>query len=318
LIGRGRDLSRRRDRIAITVRATLLERLDLYLLNSLNWKSRARIQSLIRRGKVQVNGELTKPARRVKAGDVVTLDVSPGVAAPADYDHMELDILYEDPWLLAINKPSGLLVHPVGPHVYDTLINYLHHRYHGEEGPGGEPVVPRLCHRIDRDTTGALIVAKESCVHREVQGQFERRLVAKEYVALASGDYPDEVSTLNAPLGEGRSLATCLEHEVLKESRTGVRVLERFRGYALLACTPFTGRQNQIRLHLAAAGHPIVGDVRYGGAAPPPGFPERYLLHSRWIRFRHPRLKCAVEIAVDPPADFRELIATLRTSAPSG
>jgi 23S rRNA pseudouridine1911/1915/1917 synthase len=311
VIGRGRDLSERREKLVVPVRATECQRLDVYLGNHLNWSSRTRLQSLIRDGRVLVNGEPAKPARKVRAGDMVTLELSGGAGIPADYGDLPLEVLYEDPWLVAVSKPPGLLVHPVGRHVYDTLINYLHHRYRGHAGEDGRPVVPRLCHRIDRDTTGVLVAAKEAWTHREVQAAFERRRVAKEYVALAVGRYPEERSTLDAPIGEGRSLETCLEHAALKASETSVRVLARFEEHTLLACVPHTGRQNQIRVHLAAAGHPIAGDDRYGGGRPPGGFPPRYLLHSRLLRFHHPRLKCAVEVTAPLPADFQALLDRL-------
>jgi 23S rRNA pseudouridine1911/1915/1917 synthase len=311
VIGRGRDLSERREKLVVPVRAVEHQRLDVYLWTNLGWKSRTRLQSLIREGRILVNGDRAKPARKVRAGDVVTLELSAGAGVPRDYDALPLHVLHEDPWLLAVDKPPGLLVHPVGRHVYDTLINYLHHRYRGQSGPDGEPIVPRLCHRIDKETTGVLVVAKDAWTHREVQAAFERRRVVKEYIALAAGTYPDDRSTLAVPIGEGRSLATCLEHDTLKESETGVRVLARFEGHTLVACVPRTGRQNQIRVHLAAAGHPIAGDERYGGGRPPPGFPDRYLLHSRFLGFYHPRLKCAVEISAPLPADFEALLARL-------
>lgn len=332
MIGRGRNLAERREKIEVPVRSIEPQRLDLYLGAQLNWKSRTRLKALIREGKVRVNDEPAKPSRRVRAGDVVTLELSPGVGSPRDYDELELTVLYEDPWILALSKPPGLLVHPVGRHVYDTLINHLHHRYRSARGEDGEPVVPRLCHRLDKETTGVVVVAKDPWVHREVMGQFEQRLVSKEYVALVRGAHREDSALLSVPIGEGRCLRTCLEHDVLKDSRTGVRVIARFAappapdsrhdpadpaappgdgGLTLVACVPHTGRQNQIRVHLAASGHPLIGDTRYGGGSPPEEFPRRYLLHSRAIRFYHPRIKSQVEIAADLPADFRELIERL-------
>jgi 23S rRNA pseudouridine1911/1915/1917 synthase len=316
VIGRGRNLADRREKIEVPVRATEPQRLDLYLGAQLNWKSRTRLKALIRSGKVKVNDEPAKPARRVRAGDVVTLELSAGAGSPEDYDDLELEVLYEDPWVLAISKPPGLLVHPVGRHVYDTLMNHLHHRYRSERDEDGSPVVPRLCHRLDRDTTGVLVIAKDQHVHREVMGQFERRLVSKEYVALVRGEHRADSAEVSLPIGEGRCLRTCLEHDVLKDSRTGIAVLSRLVSpdegpFTLVACVPHTGRQNQIRVHLAASGHPLAGDSRYGGGDPPRGFPQRYLLHSRAIRFYHPRLKSDVELAAELPPDFRELIERL-------
>lgn len=311
MIGRGRDLSVRRDRLVITARNLTAERLDHHLLGALKWKSRRRIQDLIHAGKIVVNGQLAKPARKVRSGDEIVVHLSDGTGLPQSYEALQLPVLYEDPWLLAVNKPPGLLVHPVGRHVYDTLINYLHHRFRDERDARGEVVRPRLCHRLDKDTTGLVLVGKEAYVHREVQRQFERRLVEKEYIALVRGEYPADAGSVEVPIGEGRCLRSCLEHEILKPSRTGVNVLSRLRGFTLLSCVPHTGRQNQIRVHLAATGFPIVGDERYGGGKPPAGFPDRYLLHSRALRVDHPRLKTWLELRAELPEDFRALLSSL-------
>ena len=313
MIGRGRDLSRERDVLTLVVRSNEAVRLDQYLMQSLAWRSRSRLQKLIRDGTITVNGELSKPSRRVRLADVVALRLSSGVGVPTDYDDRQLDVVYEDRWLVAINKPPGMLVHPVGRHVYDTLINYMHHRYHAP-GEDGSEVIPRLCHRIDRDTTGLVVIAKDTYVHREVMFQFENRLVSKEYLTLVEGCYPRREHRIEIPIGEGRSLATSLEHEVLKSSLTSVRVERYLDGYTLLRCVPHTGRQNQIRIHLAAAGYPVVGDERFGDHVPPDGFPQRHLLHAEKPRFYHPRLKCRLELRASLPEDFR--VATSPLAAP--
>jgi len=311
MIGRGRDLSEQRERITLHVKGSGDDRLDRYLGSSLAWKSRTRIQELIRTGRIRVNGERTKPSRKVRRGDEVTLELSLGVLPRESSSQLLPDMVYEDPWVMVVNKPPGLLVHPVGRHVYDTLINQLHWKCRKETREDGEPVRPCLCHRIDKDTTGIVVVAKDPYCHREIQQQFENRLVSKEYIALVEGCYPLEDDSLTAPMGEGRCLRTCLEHEVLKASSTGLSVLRRWKDYTLLSCVPHTGRQNQIRVHLAAAGFPIAGDERYGSGPSPQGFPTRYLLHSKAIRFYHPRLKSWVELEAPLPADFRELLGHL-------
>jgi 23S rRNA pseudouridine1911/1915/1917 synthase len=312
MIGRGRDLSELRQNLEVHVRSTESQRLDQYLITSLSWKSRTRIQGLIQEGRIRVNGEVTKPSRKVRLGDAITIWLSNGTGAPHDYQKLDLEVLYEDPWLVAVNKPHGLLVHPVGRHVYDTLINYMHHRYRDVLGEDGAPVRPRLCHRLDRDTTGVIVFGKETHTHREVQSQFENRIVSKEYLALVAGVYPRDLETVETPIGPGRSLETCLEHDVLKDSRTSLRVVQRLEACTLLACRPHTGRQNQIRVHLASNGFPLVGDQRYGKGPPPTDFPQRYLLHSRAIRFYHPRLKSWAELAAPLPDDFRNLLERLR------
>ncbi|MEM7236018.1 MAG: RluA family pseudouridine synthase, partial [Planctomycetota bacterium] len=209
-------------------------------------------------------------------------------------------------------KPPGMLVHPVGRHVYNTLINYLHHRYHEKD----ENVVPRLCHRLDKDTTGLVVVAKDAYVHREVMYQFENRLLHKEYLALVHGRLPEGFSRVDLPIGEGRCLRSSLEHEQLKPSSTSLATEAEFEDYALIRCTPHTGRQNQIRIHLSASGYPIVGDQRFGNVSPPFGFPQRHLLHSEKLRFYHPRLKTDIELCAPPAADFQTLVEELAHDAP--
>ncbi|MAM45791.1 MAG: hypothetical protein CMJ91_03850 [Planctomycetes bacterium] len=312
MIGRGRNLSEERSQLALVVRTGESQRLDNFLVNNLAWKSRSRLQNLIRKGRVTVNGEKTKASRRVRLDDVVEIRLSNGLGLPDDYSERKLDIIYEDEWLVAVNKPPGMLVHPVGRHVYDTLINYLHHRYHSPASEG-EEIVPKLCHRLDRDTTGVVIVGKKPYVHREVQRQFEKRQVSKTYLALANGHFPPDRGEIDIPIGEGRCLQSALEHEVLRKSRTLVTVLGTYEDCSLLRCVPCTGRQNQIRVHLAALGHPIAGDEKYGGDSPGerPGrksWPLRYLLHSESIRFWHPRLKQNLELRAPVPPDFQELL----------
>ena len=312
MIGRGRNLSEERSQLALVVRTGESQRLDNFLVNNLAWKSRSRLQNLIREGRVTVNGEKTKASRRVRLDDVVEIRLSNGLGLPDDYSERKLDIIYEDEWLVAVNKPPGMLVHPVGRHVYDTLINYLHHRYHSPASEG-EEIVPKLCHRLDRDTTGVVIVGKKPYVHREVQRQFEKRQVSKTYLALANGHFPPDRGEIDIPIGEGRCLQSAIEHEVLRKSRTLVTVLETYEDCSLLRCVPCTGRQNQIRVHLAALGHPIAGDEKYGGDSPGerPGrksWPLRYLLHSESIRFWHPRLKQNLELRAPVPPDFQELL----------
>jgi 23S rRNA pseudouridine1911/1915/1917 synthase len=307
VIGRNRNLSHERDEISLIVRSELAPRLDRYILDNLPWRSRNRVQRLIRGGSVRVNGLVSKPSRRVRPGDTITVVLSGGHGVPDDYDDRELPILWEDPWLLVLDKPAGLLVHPVGRHVYDTLLNYLHHRYHGRV-EDGRVVEPRLCHRLDKDTTGILVVAKNAWAHREVSAQFENRRVRKSYVALVEGEFPDAERRIELPIGEGRSLEEALGDPARKNSTTEVRRLHALRGFTLLGASPHTGRQNQIRVHLAAIGFPIVGDTRYGGISTPPGFPDRYLLHAATIELWHPGMRCALSLSAPLPADFSALI----------
>lgn len=305
-----KDFSSAKDRLEITVRGLTSDRLDRYLSAILEWKSRVRVQQLIEAGRVAVNGLPAKPSKKIRAGDRIVVDLSGETPSPPDYSKTQLKIVYEDPWLVAVDKPPDMLVHPVGSHVYDTLLNYLHHRYRGLSFPDGEPVRPRLCHRIDKDTTGIVLAGKDTYVHAAVRNQFEARQVSKEYLTLVRGRCGD-IGEIRIPIGEGSDLETSLHHRSLKPSRTFVKVLARYRDYTLLSCIPATGRQNQIRIHLAAVGHPVVGDERFGSNSPDPGFPQRYLLHSRRLSFYHPREKCRVELEAPLPPDFAALLERL-------
>jgi 23S rRNA pseudouridine1911/1915/1917 synthase len=315
VIGRGRNLSEAREEMVFAVKSARPVRLDQYLREALAWRSRTRIQQLIRAGRVSVNGRPAKPAASVRSGDRVAVRVSLGTGVPADYGERELDVLYEDPWLLVLNKPPGMLVHPVGRHVYDTLMNYLHYRYR-EAMESGKNAHIHLCHRIDRDTSGALVVAKDRYVHAVVQKEFQSRRVSKSYLTLARGRIPAGLERIDRPLREGRSLAAAIEGPEVKPSLTRIEVLERFAAggeeYTWLAASPVTGRTNQIRIHLASIGHPLPGDRRFGGGPPPEGFPQRFILHARRIRFHHPRLKSDIEIEAPLPADVEALLERLR------
>ena len=329
MIGRGRNLSVIRDEIQLSVRSNRQSlRLDQFLKSALSWQSRTRIQRLVREQRVKVNGATAaKPSMFVRPGDQVLVKLTHGAGMP-DYEAYRLERLYEDAWLLALNKPPGLLVHPVGRHVYDTLINYLHYHYRDVMAAKGADTSPRessrkglfhlrLCHRIDKDTTGVLLVGKETYVHQSVQRQFENRLVSKRYLALALGRVPTDLDVIDRPLAEGRSLQECLGGADQKPSRTAVQVLETFEhngeSFSWIAASPLTGRQNQIRLHLAAVGHPIVGDQKFGSGPPPPQFPERFILHAQRLSFHHPRLKSRVILEAPLPGDVEALLETLRT-----
>ena len=177
------------------------QRLDSFLVSNLAWKSRSRLQGLIKDGRVTVNGEKTKASRRVHFDDVVEIRLSSGLGLPDDYSERKLDIIYEDEWLVVVNKPPGMLVHPVGRHVYDTLINYLHHRYHSTDA-GKEEVIPKLCHRLDRDTTGVVVVGKKTMP----TGTYSS--------SLKNG--PCQRATWLLPMGSSRPTATRLTYQSVR------------------------------------------------------------------------------------------------------
>ncbi|NOT32414.1 MAG: RluA family pseudouridine synthase [Planctomycetes bacterium] len=286
LFPRDRNLSRSIDRVELWVRGSDFQkpaeevqiRLDAFLKLRLPWRSRTSVQLLIDEGFVLVapaapglepSSEEPKverrAARNLRHGARVVVMIPPELRLPEVMaDPGTLAILYEDQDTLAVDKPAGQVVHPSGKSLTGTLIQDVHARYAGESEL---PVPIRLCHRIDKETSGIVLFAKGARAHRQIRKQFERHTIEKEYLALVHGAPAADEGSIDLPLGPSHGSQVRLKIAVQAggwESRTDWRVLERRAAFALLACTPRTGRQHQIRVHLAAIGHAIVGDKLYG------------------------------------------------------
>ena len=209
----------------------------------------------------------TRPGRHLRHGSRVVVRIPDELRLPMLKESTdELAILYEDEAILAVDKPPMVVVHPSGRYLSDTLIQRVHKRYgQGFELERGG--APRLCHRLDRETSGVVLVGKNPIAHADVMGQFERREVEKEYQAIVWGSPERDGGTIDMPIGEARVSKIELKMTIQADgqpSRTDWRVLERLQDCALVACAPYTGRQHQIRVHMAAIGHPVVGDKLYG------------------------------------------------------
>jgi 23S rRNA pseudouridine1911/1915/1917 synthase len=287
LFPRDRNLARSIDRVELDVRASDFQvspgevqiRLDAFLKLRLPWRSRASVQRLIADGFVLVAPAAPglapaeeepaverRSARQLRHGARVVVMIPPELRLPEVVaDPGSLSVLYEDSDVLAVDKPAGQAVHPSGKNLTGTLIQDVHARY----GAGGELAVPvRLCHRIDKETSGIVLLAKGARAHRQIRKQFERHEIEKEYLAIVHGSPETDSGEIDYALGPAPASRVRMKIAVLAggwESRTRWRVLERHGRVALLACTPLTGRQHQIRVHLAAIGHPLVGDKLYGG-----------------------------------------------------
>jgi 23S rRNA pseudouridine1911/1915/1917 synthase len=287
LFPKDRDLTKTPERVELTVEANFFQekpggfcmRLDQFLAAHLTWRSRSSIQELVRDGLVLVDlatPELPRgrgrevveyrPGRRLYHGSRVVVVIPSELRLPARSNSpAELAILYEDEEVVAVDKPPFLPVHPSGRHLTDTLIQRVHAHYFSDAEVGR--LVPRLCHRIDRETSGIVLLAKNPRTHSKVMRQFERRRVEKEYLAIVHGVPDLEEGRIELPLANARSGSIALKMAIVPDglpARTDWRVLERCDHYALLCCRLHTGRQHQIRVHLAAIGHPIVGDKLYG------------------------------------------------------
>jgi 23S rRNA pseudouridine1911/1915/1917 synthase len=311
-------------------------RLDQFLKMRLHWRSRTKVQELIAEREVTARTPGGSPvglrldcSYRVKLGEEIRLPLPPPPEAAYRIAEIPVEILYEDDLLIVLNKPPDLVVHPAGRHRYDTLINALHLRYRNLHDPK-QDIIPRLAHRIDRETSGALIAYKMRRHERASPMVFERTHVAKEYLAIAEGVLEQDSGVIDLPIARQpdipRDQAQVIVHPRGQASRTGYQVLERFRGFTFLQCRLFTGRMHQIRVHLQAIGHPVLCDKRYGLRAEllrsdlgplSPGEEDRVLLsrqalHAWRIRFNHPVGGSPVAVEAPLPPDMRTVLDALR------
>ena len=279
-------------------------RIDQFLAARVPELSRSRIQDLVKAGHVRVNGRETKASTRLRGGDRVTLDEPPVVAASTVAEDIALDVLYEDGDLIVLNKPAGLVVHPAAGHWSGTLVNALLHHCQGLSQIGGEER-PGIVHRLDKETSGCLVAAKNDVAHRALTRQFAGREITKIYLALAAGTFRNASGILDGAIGRHpihRKKMTVLPGERGRPARTDYRVLREVPGGALVECTLHTGRTHQIRVHLKHLGHPILGDEVYGRRG---GF-ERQMLHAWKLGFAHPVSGARMNFIAPIPRDFLE------------
>lgn len=297
------------------------ERLDKWLAAQLPDRSRSEIQRWIEAGLVTRQGQPLKASTRVAPGDEITVEIPP---SPEDYEvvpePIPLDVLYEDVDLLVINKPAGMVVHPGAGNPHGTLVNAVLHRCPDLEGVGGVQR-PGIVHRLDKDTSGLILVAKNDRAHRALQGQFKARQVLKVYLALVYGQMAPSEGEIEAaigrdtrdrkrmavvPSGLGRPAVTRYETLATYKTSGGERL-------TLLACRPLTGRTHQIRVHLAHAKHPIVGDTVYAGRRKPSVPCPRQFLHAHQITFWLPATGKEVTFTAPLPPDLQAVLAKLQT-----
>ncbi len=323
----GRDLSRPPESARFRVRQKQRSRLDLWLQARLGWSSRSKIQKLISLGRVRLNGDVARASTRVGSGDEVEVLLETGSAPESPPE--KLSVLMEDPWLLAVQKPTGMLVHPVGKTHVGTVIDGLHRQWRELNDRSNRKVIHRLCHRLDRDTSGLLLLAKTVQARRLLQDDFEANRVQKSYLAIVEG--VPEQPTFEVNVGVSAHIDRTRQHDHRlaradavsgKPSRTRFQWLASKNGISVLLCRPITGRQNQIRIHLQSVGHPILGDDGYGqteqtlldrGARLPAAisYPARALLHSFQLQFPHPIWKIPIEVRCPPAADIRPFLEAL-------
>ena len=305
----GEDEEPRDDQTILTLVAQASgERLDRWLAAQLPDHSRAEVQRWIGGGQVTVSGKPQKVSYRVAAGDTVVVCVP----APEDYDveaePIPLTVVFEDGDLLVIDKPAGMVVHPSAGHWHGTLVNAVLYHCPDLEGVGGVHR-PGIVHRLDKDTSGLILVAKNDRAHRDLQSQFKGREVEKSYLALAYGFVSPPTGEIVAPVGRDERQRKRMA--IVPGGRAAVTRYETLGYYGkhtLLSCHPLTGRTHQIRVHLAYIGHPIVGDSVYGGRRKPPVPCPRQFLHAHRIRFRLPGTGEQVEFTSPLPADLKAVL----------
>jgi 23S rRNA pseudouridine1911/1915/1917 synthase len=287
-------------------------RLDLFLAERVTALSRTRIQELIREGNVHVDGNIAKVSQRVAAGETIEIEILPRPAPEALPEDLPLELLYVEDDFVVVNKHAGMVVHAGAGHSRGTLVNALLHRL-GNLSAAGGALRPGIVHRLDRETSGAMVVARNDRAHEHLSDQFRSRTVQKIYVALVHGKMPRDSGTITLPISRDPRRRTRMTARASKgrHARTDWRVIARLDRCTLVEAVLHTGRTHQIRAHFAAIGHAVVGDTLYGaprilrvGARNLPPL-ERNFLHAARIGFWHPSSGVWVEVRAPLPRELR-------------
>ena len=289
------------------------ERLDAFLARAVDDLTRSAAQKLIDEGCVLRNGKPAKKNDKLVIGDQITLTIPEPKAVDIAPTEMALDIVYEDEDLLVINKPKGLVVHPAAGHQDDTLVNGLLYAMGDQlSGINGE-LRPGIVHRIDKDTSGLLAIAKNDFAHRILASQLKDHTMARTYEAIVCGSFREDSGTVDAPIGRHPTdrQRMCVTERNSKEAVTHWEVVARYRGYTHIRCRLQTGRTHQIRVHMAHIGHPILGDTVYGRKKPELG-QDSQCLHAGALCFRHPRDERPVLVFAPLPDYFTQVIEKLQ------
>ena len=283
------------------------ERIDEYLANNLDM-SRSKIKKLINEEKILLNRKTVKPSSSIHIGDEIEVNDELDYSTDMKPEDIDLDIVCEDEYLLIINKPSGMVVHPAPGHYTKTLVNALLGRF---SLSNKDNLRPGIVHRIDKDTSGLLVVAKTDEVHDMLSEMIKNKEIERKYIALVEGVIPHETGTIDAPIGRDinnrqKMMVTDING---KEAITHFKVLKRYKKHTLIECVLDTGRTHQIRVHMAYINYPIVNDPVYGRSKKTTFFGQ--MLHSYSIRFVHPVTKKELHYEIDLPNEFKTLLNTI-------
>jgi len=319
------------------------QRLDRFLQSRMPERSRAFLQKLIEEERVRVNGRASKPSYKVRVGDVISVEIPPPRALQAQPEQIPLEVLYEDDDLIVVNKPAGMVVHPAAGHYEHTLVNALLHHCRGQLSGISGVERPGIVHRLDKGTSGCIVVAKNDLAHVRLVEQFKTRKVRKVYLAVCWGKFAQTSGRIETRIGRSKQdrkkmsarvacgRAAVSEYRVLKQFAVGPRRVRSETGdgvvlpsppgsdstdfrntcyenprnwYALVEVAPQTGRTHQIRVHMAHIGHPVVGDKVYGRGRAPEIAVDRPLLHAYKLGLSHPRTGQWLEFEAPVPEDI--------------
>lgn len=289
------------------------ERLDVFLTRQQQELSRTHIQKLAAEGQVLVNGEKRKANYKLKAGDSVVLTIPQPEPVSIEPEDIPLDILYEDSDIIVINKARGMVVHPAAGVFRGTLVNALLHHCSDLSGINGE-IRPGIVHRLDKDTSGVMVAAKNDRAHIDLAEQIRTKAAHRIYWAVVHGNIKEEAGIIHGAIGrhpvDRKRMAVVTENG--KDATTEFRVLERFGQYTLVECKLRTGRTHQIRVHMTHIGHPVVGDPKYGRAKCPFAI-QGQALHSLSLELTHPVTGDAMRFEAPLPEDMQKILAALRS-----
>jgi 23S rRNA pseudouridine1911/1915/1917 synthase len=301
------------------------QRLDVFLVSQLPSLSRSRIKALMDEGRVQVDGSVRKASHHVEPGEVVTLEVPEELPPGVEAEAIPLDVLYEDQDVAVVNKPAGMIVHPGSGVASGTMVAALLHRFGGVAGLStlGGPLRPGIVHRLDKETSGAIVIARTDEAHRKLVEDFRDRRIEKTYVALLHGKIKGDAGSIALPVARDlrrRSRMTARRREG-RGARTDWRARLRFDAFVLVEADLHTGRTHQIRVHFSALGCPVVGDTLYGAPRQERVGSEllepldRNFLHAARVCFAHPRTNQRIEVRAPMPSELSGYLTVLGRAA---
>lgn len=286
-------------------------RLDVFLANQLEGLSRAYIQKLIANTNITVNGKPSKSNYKLRTLDKIEVCIPPAEIMEVKPENIPLDIIYEDDHIIVINKPRGMVVHPAVGNYNGTLVNALLYHCSDLSGINGT-IRPGIVHRLDKDTSGVMVAAKNDKAHASLALQIKERIASRRYLAIVHGNIKEEQGVINAPIGrhpiDRQKMSVTFTNS--KEAITNFRVIYRFGDYSFVECKLLTGRTHQIRVHMAYIGHPVVGDPKYGPQRPHFNILGQ-ALHSTELTLNHPVSEKKMIFSAPLPSDMQEIIDSL-------